>query len=60
MPRELIWRENTSFAAWGCTDCNWVLPSSPPASDKPPADAQAAFDGHTCTKTRYVPMGAKK
>jgi len=25
MARELVWRENNTFTAWGCGACNWVL-----------------------------------
>jgi len=60
MPRELVWLENTIFAAWGCAACNWILPNAGRVpSDKPTPEVQAAFDTHTCTKTRYAPSGKK-
>jgi hypothetical protein len=26
MARELVWLEDSTFAAWGCNTCGWILP----------------------------------
>jgi hypothetical protein len=51
MARELIWLEDFNFAAWGCSECAWILPNpGATVSGKPPAKAKEAFDNHECGK----------
>jgi hypothetical protein len=51
MARELIWLENTSFAAWGCAACDWIVPNPGPTfSGKPPLQVKEAFNKHECAK----------
>jgi hypothetical protein len=51
MARALVWLENSTFAAWSCSACRWILTGSGPTADgKPPTEVQAAFDGHDCAK----------
>ncbi len=51
MARELVWLENSSFAAWGCTMCDWIVPSpGPTTSGRPPATVKDAFDRHECNE----------
>lgn len=50
MARELIWLENISFAAWGCSVCDWLIPNPGPplVGDRPPAKVKEAFAKHKC------------
>ena len=49
MARELVWLEDSSFAAWGCKECNWIIPNpGSTVSGKPPAKVLEAFDKHEC------------
>jgi len=50
MPRELTWLENSTFAAWGCSACNWIFPNPSPREDpsKPSAKVLEAFHQHDC------------
>jgi hypothetical protein len=51
MPRELLWLETISFAAWGCSACNWIFPHPRmPESNKPPAKVREEFQRHECAK----------
>jgi len=51
MPRELIWLEDSTFAAWGCSVCNWIFANPGIAEDgKPPAKVLDAFRQHDCAK----------
>ena len=51
MVRELIWLENFTFAAWGCSTCAWIFPNpGETVSGKPPKKVQEAFDQHECAK----------
>ena len=51
MARELVWFENSSFAAWGCTMCSWLLPNAGPSSSvKPPTTVKEAFNQHECAQ----------
>jgi hypothetical protein len=55
MAKDLVWLENHSFAAWGCSGCAWVMPTSPTVSAKKSAPARAAFTQHDCKKfPRYI------
>jgi hypothetical protein len=47
MGRELVWLENSSFAAWGCKSCGWIMPPRK-VSDKPPSIVKQAFNKHDC------------
>jgi len=51
MGRELVWLEDSTFAAWGCSLCAWIVPN-PAAivSGKPPTSVKDAFDKHECDK----------
>jgi hypothetical protein len=52
MAREIVWLENISFAAWGCSACNWILPGPRPTeSGRSPATIKEAFDKHECAKS---------
>ena len=51
MARELVWLENFTFAAWGCSTCAWIFPNPGEAvSGKPQANVKEAFDKHECAK----------
>jgi hypothetical protein len=51
MARELVWLENSTFAAWRCTDCNWILPNPGLAvSDRLSAKAKEVFEQHKCAE----------
>jgi hypothetical protein len=51
MARELIWLENFTFAAWGCSTCAWIFPNpGETVSEKPRKKVQEAFDQHECAK----------
>jgi len=51
MARELIWLENFTFAAWGCSACAWIFPNpGEPVSGRPPAKVKEPFDKHECAK----------
>jgi hypothetical protein len=57
MARELIWLENSTFAAWGCTGCAWIISNPEPAvSGKPPATVKETFDKHECAKFPRKPL----
>lgn len=52
MARELVWLENSSFAAWGRSACNWITTNiHPTQSGKPSEAAREAFDKHECAKS---------
>jgi hypothetical protein len=57
--KELVWLENISFTAWGCAECNWIIPN-PPRTDshKPPARVKEAFAQHECAQYPHLPSGA--
>jgi len=45
--RVLVWLENQSFAAWGCSACAWVMPNlGRTLSVKASATIREAFDKH--------------
>ena len=50
MARELVWLENSSFAAWGCSECNWIIANSSPKSDRPSREVKEAFNKHDCAE----------
>ena len=50
MAKDLVWLESHSFAAWGCSGCAWVMPTSPTVSAKKSAPVRAAFAQHDCKK----------
>jgi hypothetical protein len=53
----IIWLENSTFAAWGCTKCAWIIPNPDPrVSGKPPATVKDAFDKHECAKFPRIPL----
>jgi len=61
MARELVWLESFSFTAWGCKECNWLIPGVRHTdSGKPPARVQEAFDRHECAKFPRQPSGGKR
>jgi hypothetical protein len=47
MARELVWLENGTFAAWGCSECYWIV-VPPKRSEKPSAQVKHAFNSHNC------------
>jgi hypothetical protein len=56
MARELVWLENNTFAAWGCSACAWIVPNpGPTVSGKPPERVTDAVDKHECAKFPRVP-----
>jgi hypothetical protein len=55
MARELVWLENSTFAAWGCAACAWVMPGQ---SGKPPREVKEAFNQHECAKFPRLPSRA--
>jgi hypothetical protein len=49
--RELLWLENLSFAAWGCSACGWIaLNSRRKLAGEASSTMRAAFDKHDCKK----------
>jgi hypothetical protein len=45
------WPENSTFAAWGCDVCGWIMPNPRSASfDAPSAEVKKAFNKHECQK----------
>jgi len=51
MPRGLIWLENSTFAAWGCSVCNWIFLNPGLAEPgKPSVKVEDAFTQHDCAK----------
>jgi len=48
MVRDLVWLQNFSFAAWGCSKCGWIIPTGPAVSAKASAPVCAAFAKHNC------------
>jgi len=53
MARELVFLENSTFAAWGCRECSWIIPNAAPElSDKPPASVQGSLQP---TRMREIP-----
>lgn len=55
MARELVWLENTTFAAWGCSECDWlVVNPETKLSKNPSTQVKEAFNKHDCaTFPRY-------
>jgi hypothetical protein len=53
MSRVLVWLENSTFAAWGCSECNWIWLNPGPHgnSSKPSAKVIEAFKQHECAKS---------
>jgi hypothetical protein len=62
MPRKLVWLEDSTLAAWGCSACSWILVGSgPTANGKLPTEVQKSFDGHDCAKfARMIGSKAKR
>jgi hypothetical protein len=53
MKRELVWLENSTFAAWGCGACGWIMPNPRFASsDTPSGEVKEAFNEHECQNPR--------
>jgi hypothetical protein len=50
MARDLVWLENHSFSAWGCSECAWIKQAGPALSAKTSASVRPAFARHDCTK----------
>jgi hypothetical protein len=49
MARELVWLENSDFAAWGCSECNWLLVNpGTKLSENPSLHVKDAFNKHDC------------
>jgi hypothetical protein len=48
MARELLWLENNSFAAWGCSECYWIVNPETKRSEKPSTQVKNAFKKHNC------------
>jgi len=47
--RELVWLEDRNFAAWGCSECNWLLTNpGTELSEKPPTHVKKDFNEHDC------------
>jgi hypothetical protein len=47
MAKELVWLENTHFAAWGCEACAWIMPGRR-IYGKPSFAVKEAFNKHEC------------
>jgi hypothetical protein len=51
MARELVWLENSTFAAWGCIGCNWIMENvDATSSGKPSLRVKISFNEHECSK----------
>jgi hypothetical protein len=49
MERNLVWLENRTFAAWGCSECNWLLTNpGTDLSEKPATRVKKDFNEHDC------------
>ena len=48
MVRDVIWLENDTFAALGCSSCRWIVSNPGPISEQAPARIKEAFDKHEC------------
>jgi|HubBroStandDraft_2_1064218.scaffolds.fasta_scaffold21352_5 hypothetical protein len=48
MAKELVWLEDTHFAAWGCEACAWIMLGRGVVSSKPGSTIREAFDKHEC------------
>ena len=61
MARELVWLEDFAFTAWGCKECNWIIPNPGYThSDKAPAKVQEAFEKHECATFPRTLMHKRK
>jgi len=61
MDRELVWLENQSFAAWGCSGCAWIVPNlGRTPSGKASVAVRQAFDTHECAKFPHHPSPKEK
>jgi len=59
MARTLLWLEDSTFAAWGCVDCAWIMPGGK-ESGKSLQGVKEAFDKHECARfPRFSPAQAK-
>ena len=59
MLRELIWLEDSTFAAWACKACTWILPSSRGVMG-PSEAVKEAFEKHDCAKFARIADGKAK
>jgi hypothetical protein len=60
MSREIVWLENNTFAAWGCSACGWIAPGTN-VTGKPPLTVKNTFNEHDCTKhPRHTGAAQKK
>jgi hypothetical protein len=50
MARELVWLENRNFAAWGCSQCDWIIAGFGSDPDKPSLEVKQAFNIHICAE----------
>ena len=58
MARQLVFLEKSSFAAWGCDGCNWIVPGHM-ESGKPSLAVKEAFNNHDCAQfPRALPRKA--
>jgi hypothetical protein len=60
--RKMIWRDETAFSGWVCSNCGWLFPNPAPIGvDMPPMDESQAkeiyeskameeFSRHDCAK----------
>lgn len=48
--RELVWLENSSFTAWGCAACDWIISNPGSPSDKSSPNVKEPFNQHDCDK----------
>jgi hypothetical protein len=56
------WLENQSFAAWGCSECAWIMPNlGRTPLGKASAAVREAFDKHECAKfPRHASLREKR
>ena len=50
MPRELVWLDNDTFAAWGCSGCSWIVSKPGPVREQAPAGVKEAFPTSTTAR----------
>jgi hypothetical protein len=49
MDRELVWLENNNFAAWGRSECYWIVVNpETKRSERPSTQVKEAFKKHNC------------
>jgi hypothetical protein len=60
-PRQLVWREDSTFTAWGCKPCRWILVGSGSSATRRTSKAVwEAFDKYDCARFARIADGKAK